>query len=347
MNQGIFGFPTSVVGSIISITEFDASGTYTIPDEATSLEILLVGGGGGGGGGARSATTDTTSGGGGGGSGGGVVHHVFFKNDYRYIKNLIITIGAGGAGGPSRTQVQNAATGQGGGVGQPGGFSRLNNAISSTEPINDFVMTASGGGGGGAGAAPIAGGAAAGGGVRNFLIASQPSALQPGAVGSYSTEVGANGNGPSINYLNFRYNQGAGGGSATATTTAFRGGSININPVTTEVSVININYDGLTFGGITAGYGGEINLGNINGKGSDGESLYKLGAGFQYFSGFGGAGGGAANTVGGGNGGDGYRGGGGGGGGGVRSATALALNQVPSGAGGRGGNGYCRIIARK
>jgi hypothetical protein len=243
--------------------------------------------------------------------------------------------------------VQNAATGQGGAVGTAGGFSRVSNAIiQAGESINDFVMTATGGGGGGPGAAPSAGGAAPGGGVRNFLIASQPSAMQPGAVGSYSTEAG-NLSGPHVNYVNFRFNQGAGGGSATATTTAFRGGSININPVTTEVSVININYDGLTYGGITAGYGGEINLGNINGKGSDGQSLYKLGAGFQYFPGFGGAGGGAANTVGGGNGGDGYRGGGGGGGGGVRSATTLALNQVPSGAGGRGGNGYCRIIARK
>ena len=82
MNQGIFGFPTTLSGSVISVSEFDASGTYTIPEEITSLEILLVGGGGGGGGGARSTGTNTISGGGGGGSGGGIVHQIFYKSEF-------------------------------------------------------------------------------------------------------------------------------------------------------------------------------------------------------------------------------------------------------------------------
>jgi len=351
MNQGIFGFPTPVAGSIISITEFDASGTYTIPDEATSLEILLVGGGGGGGSGARAAGTNTTSGGGGGGSGGGFVHQVFYKNDYRYIKNLNITIGAGGAGGVARTAAITVAnSGQGGAVASPGGFSRVQNSVVITEPINDFILTAPGGGGGGAGAPPTPAGAAVGGEARNFFIGGTPDTLQLGAVGSVSTDnsTSITTPGPNVAYTNIRFNQGAGGGSATSTTTALSGGSIQISPPTTIPSVISMNYAGLTYGGITAGYGGPINSGNIGGKGADGIELYKLGSGSQYFSGFGGGGGGGANSVGGGNGGNGYRGGGGGGGGGIRSPNAtLAAGEVPAGAGGRGGNGYCRIIARK
>jgi hypothetical protein len=352
MNQGIFGFPTSVAGSIISITEFDASGTYTIPDEATSLEILLVGAGGGGGAGGRSVGTSTISGGGGGGGGGGFVHQLFYKNYYKGIKNLNVTIGSGGGGGSSNFAAVNLNVGNQGNAGQAGGFSRVQNANSNTTTtINDFVLTAPGGNAGNGGTTPVANGpttgAGSGGSGRNFFIAALPTAMQSGAAGSVSTETGTNG--PHVNYVNFRSNQGAGGGSATTTTTSFPGGSIEILAPLAEVSVISINYAGLTYGGLTAGYGGPINSGNVNGKGTDGVELFKLGigAGSQYFSGFGGAGGGAANTVGAGNGGNGYRGGGGGGGGGVRSATALALTQVPSGAGGRGGNGYCRIIARK
>ena len=341
MNQGIFGFPTTLSGSVISVSEFDASGTYTIPEEITSLEILLVGGGGGGGGGARSTGTNTISGGGGGGSGGGIVHQIFYKSELQNIRNLIITIGLGGVGGPSRTQAQTLNTGQAGGVGQPGGNSYV---TTSENPL--FVMGVQGGGGGGAGTTPTAAGAAAGGSARNFYIASTPTAMAPGALGSATVDTNASG--PDVQYVNFRFNIGAGGGSATTTTNAFRGGAVRIAPSTyNDPQVVNMKYAGITLEGITAAYGGSINSGNTAGKGEDGQSLYRLSSGSQYFSGFGGAGGGAANTVGGGNGGRGYRGGGGGGGGGVRSSVALSANQVPSGAGGDGGNGYCRIIARK
>ena len=341
MNQGIFGFPTTLSGSVISVSEFDASGTYTIPEDITSLEILLVGGGGGGGGGARSTGTNTTSGGGGGGSGGGIVHQIFYKKELQNIRNLIITIGLGGGGGPSRTQEQTLNTGQAGGAAQPGGNSYVR---TNENPL--FIMGVQGGGGGGAGTTPTAVGAAAGGPGRNFYIASTPTTMAPGAVSSATVDTNASG--PDVQYVNFRYNIGAGGGSATTTTNALRGGAVRIPSSTyNDPLVVNMSYAGITLEGITAAYGGNINSGNAGGKGEDGQALYRLSSGSQYFSGFGGAGGGGANTVGGGNGGRGYRGGGGGGGGGVRSSTGLNINQVPSGAGGDGGNGYCRIIARK
>lgn len=342
MNQGIFGFPTALSGSVISVSEFDASGTYTIPEDFSSLEILLVAGGGGGGSGGRSTGTNTISGGGGGGSGGGIVHQIFYKNELQKIRNLVITIGIGGVGGPSRTAAQLINTGGAGGVGQAGG----NSSVRSNEN-NLFLMNAHGGGGGAGGTTPTAAGAAAGGAARTSFISATPFTMVQGGFGSTSTE-GGGANGPHVEYVNFRFNVGAGGGSATSTTNSFPGGVIRVaSPSLANPAVSNFNYAGIELEGITAAYGGSINLGNDGGKGKDGQSLYQLSAGSQYFSGFGGSGGGGANSVGGGNGGNGYRGGGGGGGGGVRTTAALASNQVPSGAGGNGGNGYCRIIARK
>lgn len=341
MNQGIYGFPFTLASSnIISITEFDASGTYTIPPEAEELEILLVGAGGGGGGGARGNGTATLVGGGGGGAGGAITYTKIHTNDLKGRSNLNITIGGGGAGGFGRNIINLLNGASAGTVAQAGG-----NSYITIANYSGFIIQAVGGGGGGGGATASAAGAAAGGAARNFLISTAPTAMEPGAVGSSTLE-----DIPGITYSSFRSNGGAGGGSPTSTTVALTGGSIKVaryNSNTTDPIAINLFFAGPSFDGITAAVGGSINSGNINGKGKNGSELYNNSAGMYLFGGFGGAGGGAGNTVGGGDGGDGYRGGGGGGGGGVRALSNLALNQIPSGTGGKGGNGYCRIIARR
>jgi len=341
MNQGIYGFPSTLsTSSIISITEFDASGTYSIPTEATELEILLVGGGGGGGGGARAAGAPGTfnRGGGAGGAGGGFVHTVIQTKDLQGRNTLIITIGQGGAGGAGRAAALGLNASEVGTVATAGGSSTI-----TMQNFSGFVIYAVGGGGGGAGTVPSNPGAAAAGANRNSLATGSVFAMDVAAVGSSSTEP------PSLTYTSFRSNGGAGGGSATSTTTGFPGGSIRIdrNGVLNPL-VLNLQFGGPTFDGLTAAYGGIVSGGTLGaGKGTDGIQLYKTSAGTYLFGGVGGAGGGAANTDGAGNGGNGYRGGGGGGGGGVHAATALSANQVPSGSGGNGGNGYCRIIARR
>ena len=324
MNQGIYGFPSTLAtSSIISITEFDASGTYTIPSDAAEIEILLVGGGGGGG-------------------GGGIVYQRVQVKDLFGRNNLNITIGAGGAGGVGRSDaIATANSGSAGTVAQAGFPSFI-----TIPNYNGFVIQTMAGNGGGAGTTPNQAGAAVGGAGRSSLIASLV-AMESGAPGS-STSVTA----PGITYSTFRSNGGAGGGSATSTTASLPGGSIKIESIltnTTNPIALNLNFAGITLDGITASWGGAPNGASLgDGKGQDGIFLYKNSAGFLLFGGFGGAGGGGANTVGAGNGGDGYRGGGGGGGGGVRTvATTLSTGQVPSGSGGKGGNGYCRIIARR
>lgn len=340
MNSGIFGFPTPLTGSILSITEFDASGTYTIPEEASSIEFLLVGGGGGGGSGRRAAGTPTTvlAGGGGGGSGGGLTHHIVYKNQIKNIRNLIITIGVGGAGALSASGTVNAGANNPGVAGGAGG-----NSFVTSQENKLFIISASGGLGGNGGTTPnTAAGSAAGGAARNYFISAIPLAMVAGGNGSANSLAGG-ANGPNLQYNNFRSNGGCGGGSSTSATTSFAGGSISVpDNRYTEPFAINFNY--VLGSGLTIVSGGNANLGNIDGAGQDGILAYTNSMGFEFFSGIGGGGGGAANNLGGGNGGNGYRGGGGGGGGGFHSATTTTNR---SGNGGKGGNGYCRIIARK
>jgi hypothetical protein len=130
MNNGFFGFSASAYGSsVISVTEFDSSATYQIPNGAKRLWIMLIGGGGGGGSGARQAS-GTNSYGGGGGAGGTQNTGYYFVNAIgstaesnaagnagftpgSWGRTLTIAIGAGGTGG--------ASAGGGGGAGAVGG----------------------------------------------------------------------------------------------------------------------------------------------------------------------------------------------------------------------------------
>lgn len=335
MNQGIYGFPSTTgiaLPNIISITEFDANASYTIPPTAASLQILLIGGAGGGGGGAGGNGTNAS--GGGAGSGGSIIYVDCLVVDDLPSTTLNVTIGAGGAGGGSGTNTRSATNGG------PGG----NSSISMSGFPGLFIRAQGGGGGATSGAAPSAAGVAAGGAgkISNFGFVS---------VTNSSGQNGGSSNIPmsTIGCIIFdaRNNNGAGGGSSVSGTIATTGGSIEIatNATVTSSPILyhlNLPLVGAAFG-ITAALGGQINAGPTLGAGQNG--TFMIGTSLKLLGGgIGGAGGGASNsatvTLGGGNGGNGFRGGGGGGGGAARVAT------VPGGTGGNGGNGYCCIVAK-
>lgn len=339
MNSGIFGFPSRTglaASNIISITEFDASGSYSIPLNAATLEILLIGGGGGGAGGSNSNNNNAS--GGGGGAGGSIVYVDCLVIEDLPSTTLNVSIGIGGLGGSSGLANNGVAVRQTT-SGQPGG-----NSLISMAGTPGLLLKAQGGEGGSAASvlvAPSAAGTSRGGAGRvsnlKFITATNDS----GGAGGLNTTTPIT---PIVVY-HARNNAGAAGGSSpSAAVPAITGGSIEIasNSTPTINSIIthvNLSLVGQT-AGITAAYGGRINAGPTLGAGQNGTQM--IGSSLKSFGGgIGGAGGGASsNNAGGGNGGDGYRGGGGGGGGASRS------NNVPGGTGGRGGNGYCCIVAR-
>jgi len=357
MNFGIYGFPSTyglATSSIISITEFDASGTYVIPANASYLQILLIGGGGGGGGGAQSGNPGTFPyGGGGGGAGGGIVYFECLVSELGTGTRLNIQIGEGGPGGARGSGSTNTAVNLGAG----NGLGTVGSSSSITIPGRPgFYIRAIGGGAASGNATNGAFGSAPAGGIRTSSFNGVPMSNLPGANGSWSTTI-ANGQvanagwtGTYVYIQDQRSNGGAAGGSVISATSAAFGGSIevlNLDQRTTGTQVPVI-YDiifsalGASGQGITAVYGGLT--GNVVG-GSD--SRANGGNGIMIFSsmkhiggGAGGGGGGASVVGNAGNGGNGYRGGGGGGGGGCRGTGFFG------GTGGIGGNGYCCIVAR-
>lgn len=336
MNQGLYGFPSTIgiaASNIVSITEFDASGTYSIPSNAETLEILLIGGGGGGAGGAGANAAAAS--GGAAGSGGSVVYINSLVVQDLPTMTLNISIGTGGLGGGSGlNSVARQPT-----AGGAGGTSTI-----TMRSIPGFLIRALGGAGGSVitnGTAPTALGSAGGAG-RSSSIGFLQTTNTSGQNGGISTVPM-----PSHVVFDARNNNGAAGGSTTTATSAATGGSIEIattnNNTNSPIAYhINLPLVGSAIG-ITAVYGGAINAGPTLGAGQNAQ--YMIGTSLKVFGGgLGGAGGGASNsatvTLGGGNGGNGWRGGGGGGGGASRN------NAVPGGSGGNGGNGYCCIIAR-
>lgn len=344
MNQGLYGFPSTTavaVPNIISITEFDATGTYTIPRNAASLQILLVGAGGGGGGGGAGNNSPNSSGGGAGGGGGSIVYQeCLVVDELAGSTTLRIQIGQGGAGGPGRS------TNIPGGVGQPGG-----NSIITIPGRPGFYMRAQGGAGGGGGTTPSpTGGATAAVGRQSSFNGAW--ILNPSSPnGSWTSGTNDTGwTGTYVYTYDTRSNSGAAGGSPLSNTTATRGGSIEIpDPNSNQTPIvydIAFNYVTGSTSGITLAYGGITSSGFTLSAGQDGS--YMIATSLKIFGGgIGGAGGGASTstTVGAGFGGNGFRGGGGGGGGGYRSASA-PNGTLAGGTGGNGGNGYCCIIAR-
>lgn len=343
MNFGIYGFPSTyglATSSIISVTEFDASGTYVIPANASVLQILLIGGGGGGGGGQHNAAS-APRGGGAPGSGGSIIYQEFLVSELGAGTRLNIQIGQGGNPG-------NRGAASAGGLGGVGSSS-----IVTIPGRPGFYMRALGGAAGGGGATPAgtppAGSAAGGTARRSYFNGVQiDNAIPPnGSQNAATTVINTGWTGHFVYVQDQRSNGGAAGGGVVTTTAAQLGGSIEVQTETNssgQTVNLPVIYDvffsvlGPSGQGITLGYGGSTNGTPTQTKGQDGGMIFSS---MKHFGGgFGGAGGGASVLVNGGNGGNGYRGSGGGGGG---AAFGTGLS---GGTGGAGGNGYCCIVAR-
>lgn len=327
MNNGFYGFPSSNYGSsVISVTEFDSSGTYVIPNGAKRLWIMLIGGGGGGGSGARQDAGIATFGGGGGAGGTQNTGYYFVNAIGATLESnaaanagftpgsasriLTIAIGAGGAGGTSASS--NTSNGSGGTAGG-----------ASTVTLNGtpgFMMYSSGGGAGGGGTTS-SGTAGTG---QQRLQNGMPRTTTYSTTGNPGSTTGAADYSASI----YQSTGGGGGGGVNTGNGAGAGASIIIPNLSTAPLIVDPN--------IAAG--ATVKSGGLSGTATNQPFIPATVGNLKYAPGLGGAGGGASGTTAANNGTDGYRGGGGGGGGGSRNGFA-------SGAGGRGGDGYCVIIA--
>ena len=310
MNNGLFGFPSGVGLTPLSVSEFDASGSYIIPSRATSIAILAVGGGGGGGGGGRRAS-GTASFGGGGGGGGSIVYQEFRLEslDLKPGTTLLITIGAGGTAGAGAITDTTS--------GFPAGFG-TNTTIGVTGKPGLLIVAS--GGNPGSGGSNISGTA---GSASNRMIFGLT--VSAGGGGGGGTNLGGTGVTITTPYIN----GGAGGGGVSTTPAVGSGGSISL-PAFNTLNVTTVEYarsaNILVGGSVNTATGprhANTTVGGLLGR---------------YSPGFGGAGGGGGQTTSANSGSNGYRGGGGGGGGG-------ALNTIPTGSGGSGGNGYVVIWA--
>lgn len=359
MNNGFFGFPSSLDSSVIDIKEFDISGAYTVPPNTKRLIIFAVGGGGGGAGGVRLVGNGCS-----GGSGGNSANFVLSEIDKKSlngITTLNIIIGAGGSGGAgSASNGAAASNGVGGGA----------TTIGISGKKNPFISAAGSQYG-------LAGSTVFG---PNSQAASGVSAgisLMFGSVvfGEYGLSPAQNP--PFLNTISSTHPNLAKpvdgiGGRAGRGTTDQAGGTVHVfSPYSCGggggggVSYTTVPGTAQTGGGIkfmnasSADFDGNATLYKpifsycLSGDYSPGDVIYSGGAintatatinsnqmicpDCMFSAGFGGAGGGGGASTSANNGANGYRGGGGGGGGGSKN--------VASGTGGAGGNGYVKIVA--
>lgn len=216
------------------VQTFTTSGTWTCPENVSTVYLsgCAAGGGGGGGGGAPDASTKTSSSGGGGGAGEAVI-----KRAVTVVPGTVynITIGSGGVAGNGGAPAGNGVGGSAGGSTSFGS-----------------QLTLSGGGAGGAGSAatgsssnPIGGGGGVPGGSTgstgsiNSIV---PSIGGAGGSGPFGTGGGASrgstGSGSSAGTgsaspVGSGYGSGGGGGAGTlgATGTAGNNGSAGTNGI--------------------------------------------------------------------------------------------------------------------
>lgn len=289
-----------------TLNEYSSSGTWTKPAGATFVMVELWGGGGGGGSGRRRAVGTARLGGTGGG-GGAYKYFLFKASDLGATEN--VTIGAGGTGGAAVTV--NDTNGNDGAAGG-------NTTFGSH-------LTAYGGSAGTGGTTTAAGGGAGGGGMASGGPAFGTNQNQ--AFGSITSNAAAVGLGSGF---------GGGSGSGNSVTAAFAaGGSVYGGAgggAGGGVSTVEALFDGGAGGSINAVTGG-------GGAGGTSHATTPTAGAAGGTNRFGGGGGGASTGAAAAAGGAGAARGGGGGGGG---ASTDGFN---SGAGGTGGNGFCRVYS--
>ena len=298
MNQGIFGFPTALGGSVLSTKEIDASGTYLIAPGTKRLVIFAVGGGGGGGAGGKRAS-GTAQSGGAAGSGGAQVYQDFNVEDLGGVNTtLSIVIGAGGLAGA--TAGDTAA----GGAGGTGGTTTL------TPTGKPGILISCLGGGGGAGGTTTS---TTGGTVRTGFSygATLTHIIGAGCIASTGSPT-------DMAIVNINYHGGAGGSGLAATPVAITGGATYFPTGSTSV----VGYADQARGNVAPYSRGSSTVAPVD------SYLHILG---KMSPGIGGNGGGSG-TTGATKGGNGYRGSGGGGGG----STLNTFTSGGGGVGGNG-----------
>lgn len=265
-----------LLGSVkTDIQTFTASGTWTKPAWATTVEVILIGGGGGGGSGRKGAAGTARTGGSGGG-GGGVSNDKLRASDLP--ATVGITVGAGGAGGASQTLYStNGIAGSDGGTTAFGSY-----------------LYASGGGGGGGGASSNASAGAGGMGTLASMSGASGYATIGGAAPIGTSHYpgacyGGGGGGP-VTSGNAALGGGQGFNSTTGTAPPWRTGTIP----TANNSIVAGNGNSGTdlttatwLGGESGDGGGASITGNAGAGGNGGK-----------WGGGGGGGGAAVNGVG-------------------------------------------------
>lgn len=201
-------FATVASGGTVSVSEFTSSGTWTKPDGATAVYVLIVGAGGGGASGARETASGVNSNSGGPGGGGAHSERIFPASIFGSTTTVII--GAGGAGGAAITGTTAAASNNGG-----------NGGVSYLGPSASYYLRGTGGDNG-----------ETWNGTASYMMgANHPLSYQSNGVGSNTTMTLSNlnvqrtgVNQPIASYHAAAGGTGAIGLSSTTGSTAYSGG---------------------------------------------------------------------------------------------------------------------------
>lgn len=241
-------------------TDFAASGTYTIPSNATHIRILALGAGGGGGAG-RQGATNTARFGGGGGGGGSLCDITYMASELLALNpTLAITIGAAGTAGAA----QSSADSDGANGGAGGNTTVVANATT--------VATGLGGalGGGGTAAAGTAGAAGGAANTQTWLGGAGSSSATSGTPSSGNASANAAGGGGAGGGIDSS-NVARAGGNSGAGSRAIPGASISQvgGAATGAAGTLAITATIGTYGGGGSG-GGARDTGGTGGTGGAG-----------------------------------------------------------------------------
>lgn len=235
------------------VQTFTSNGTWTKPEGATLVDVVVIGAGGGGGAGARGPSGTALSGGGGGG-GGGLTHLRFAAADL--TATVAVTVGTGGTGAAGQTV---------------DGTAGANGTYGSATSFGAFAVAQPGANGGGGGLG-VAGAASAG------TNAGASVGLVFGGVGGAGSATGANGSAAA----NAPAATGGGGGGGITTAPAATAGGAGGWPYTLAVSTAaggsGANGTAGTNRKLVAGGGGGGG-GNTGGNGYDGGNGGSYGGG--------------------------------------------------------------------